>query len=381
MKLREEFVLEALEPGVNFSALCRRYEVSRKTGYKWKLQYENEGLVGLQNRSRRPHCSPLRVSAEVTIKVLELRDAHRRWGPKTLHEVLSRTVSASELPSERTIARVLERAGRIAPRKRRCDRRDEPVVRQEVAVEGPNDLWTVDFKGWWRTKDDRRFEPLTVRDAFSRFLIGCQSLGSTKALPVRAAFERFFEKYGLPGAILVDNGSPFISSHSLSGLTTLSAWWVSLGIRLVRTRPAKPQDNGGHERMHRTMAEDVEAFPASTNFEQQKQLDTWRHEFNHVRPHRALEMKTPATLYRPSTRPYHPDLVLSYDDALCVRKVSSSGTFKLHGEVHFLSHALRGQLVGLRRHGHESCEVWFADHYLGLVSPGRRKVDPLEHPV
>jgi putative transposase len=377
MKLRKEFVLRALEPKSNFTALCAEFDISRKTGYKWKKAYKESGLKGLADHSRRPLTSPLRASAEATIEILQARDAHPRWGPKTLHEVLSRKLSKEDLPCERTIARVLKRAGRVAVRRRRCSAKSEPVLKPSVLFEQPNDLWTVDFKGWWRTKDEQRFEPLTVRDAVSRFLLCAQSLGSLKAEPVKAVFEALFEQYGLPKAILVDNGIPFISMNSLEGLTVLSAWWVSLGIKLVRTRPGKPQDNGGHERMHRTMAEDVEVFPGLNPMAQQDELDVWRHEFNHVRPHRALGMKVPAHIYRPSTIKYEPNYELVYDDAECVRKVSTVGRFRLNGKQFFLSHALRGQYVGLRRRQDGSYEVWFANHLLGIATEDSRKVLPI----
>jgi transposase InsO family protein len=378
MELREQFVLDALSPGANVSALCRRYGISRKTGYKWKKLYEKRGRAGLSNRSTRPKSSPLRVSAELTIDILALRDAHPRWGPKILRVMLLGSRPADEVPSERTIARILERAGRVARRKRRCDRKSVPITRPEVEVTAPNDLWTIDFKGWWRTRNQRRFEPLTIRDAHARFVLCAQHLETTTAGTVRAAMEPILVEYGLPRAILVDNGSPFVSVRSLAGLTTLSAWWVAQGIRLVRTRLGCPQDNGGHERMHRTMAEDVEAMPRLNASLQQSALDEWRHEFNHVRPHRALGMHTPASLYTASDRPYQPDVELDYPDADAVRKVDSIGCIKLFGNIHFLSHALAGQHVALRRLDSEQHEVWFSDHVLGHVSNRRRSVIPIE---
>lgn len=377
VELREQFVLEALAPGANFSEVCRRYDISRKTGYKWKREYESKGRAGLSDDSRRPHRSPLRTTAEMTIEILKLRDAHPKWGPKIVEELLLRSHPKDDVPSERTIARILERAGRVAPRKRRCDRKSVPVVRPDASVEASNDLWTVDFKGWWQTSDKKRFEPLTIRDAHSRFVLLSKHLENTTSGSVRKSFEPIFERYGLPRAILVDNGSPFISVRALAGLTTLSAWWVSLGIRLVRSRLGCPQDNGGHERMHRTLAQGVEYDPAPNALLQQAKLDVWRHEFNHVRPHRALGMKTPAEVYKPSERPYAAEVEFEYEEAYATRKVAPTGTIGFQGSIYYLSKALRGHRVAIRRTDNGRHDVWFADHLLGTVSPNARKVLPV----
>jgi len=284
VKLREEFVLRALEPGANMSALCREYSISRKTGYKWVQRFRESGVEGLADLSRRPHCSPLRAAGESVLRVLKLRQAHPRWGPKKLHAVLARTMEAADLPSIRTIARILERAGMVQKRGRRrttteTRRPDIPVVQR------CNQLWTADFKGWWRTNDGARAEPLTIRDAHSRFVLASELMQTTKASAVRIELERVFEQYGLPEAILVDNGSPLASTRSPGGLTTLSAWWVSLGVKLLRNRPAHPEDNGGHERMHLDMRYDVEDVAADDLDAQRIAVRKWRATFNHIRPH------------------------------------------------------------------------------------------------
>ena len=258
---REEFVLRALEPGANIAALCREAGISRKTGYKWINRFKEKGRVGLQDLSRRPRNSPLRASGEAALQVIELRQAHPTWGPKKLHAILLRASDLDEVPSVRTIARIIDRAGLVKKRKRRrqpAAPTDAPNAVQAV----PNDLWTVDFKGWWRTRDGRRAEPLTVRDGASRYLLCAELMESTAGAAVRPVFERLFQRYGLPSAIQVDNGAPFASTRSRAGLTTLSAWWVSLGIEVIRGRPGHPQDNGGHERMHLDVRYEVEDVPA-----------------------------------------------------------------------------------------------------------------------
>jgi transposase InsO family protein len=368
MHLREEFVLRALEPGANMAELSREYGISRKTAYKWRDRFKERGVAGLKDLSRRPHGSPLRVSGEVVLEVLRLRRERPRWGPKKLHAVLARTLSADELPSLRSIARILDRAGEIAPRKRPQigrdgDERAEPLV----PVDGPNDLWTVDFKGWWNTRDRSRCEPLTVRDAFSRFVLCVHLVEGTATEHVRPAFERLFEQHGLPKAIRVDNGSPFACTRARGGLTTLSAWWVSLGIQLVRGRPGHPEDNGGHERMHVEMRYELEDHAAPTLAEQQGACDQWRHDFNHVRPHEALGQRVPADVYVRSTRPYRGARAMRYAPGLEVRKVNSRGYVKIDGTMTLAGLGLRGHQVALRRIGERRAQLFFYEMDLGEI--------------
>jgi putative transposase len=352
MNLREQLVLAAKAPSANLAELCREFGVSRKTAYKWIARFDELGLPGLQDLSRRPHSSPLRASGEVVLRILELRAKHPSWGPKKLRklvadEINSRVALRSEpVPSVRTVARVLERAGLVAKQ--------------------PNELWTVDFKGWWRTRDGQRCEPLTVRDGCSRYVLAAQLLGSTRGDEVRTVFEALFERHGLPVAIQVDNGSPFGSTRSLGGLTVLSAWWVSLGIRVIFGRPAHPQDNGGHERMHLDMVE-VELSPAANPTEQQQELDRWRYEFNHVRPHEALQMEVPASVYRNSTRRYVGPRHPCYPDHLATRRVNCKGYAKLAGRQLYIGEGLREQTVGLRALDDGTVAVHFFDRELGTV--------------
>lgn len=207
MTLREEFVLRALEPGANVSALCREYEISRKTGYKWLQRFREAGRAGLEDMSRRPHHSPLRTSGEIVMRILELKADHPRWGPKKIHVLLVRSFGIDEVPSMRTVAHVLDRAGLVQRRRKRVPAHGVVKSRPETEVEEPNDLWTVDFKGWWRTVDGRKIEPLTVRDAYSRFVLAATALEGSRTEHVQPAFTELFERHGLPKAIQVDNGS------------------------------------------------------------------------------------------------------------------------------------------------------------------------------
>ncbi|NJL18939.1 MAG: transposase [Bdellovibrionaceae bacterium] len=241
----------------NFGQLCREYGISRKTGYKWRERFVAQGLTGMQEASRRPHRHSEQLAEEVVCRIVRLKAAHAYWGPVKIRELYRRKHGGGQLPSESSFKRVLERAG--LTRKRRLRRR-EPSGRlqAEVRADQPNALWTVDFKGWWRGNDGRRVEPLTVRDAFSRFVLEMHAVADAKTATVGRRFEKLFEAHGLPLAMRTDNGSPFACSHGLLGLTRLSAWWLALGIDLVRGRPGCPQDNGAHERLHLDIFRELE---------------------------------------------------------------------------------------------------------------------------
>lgn len=365
---REEFVLRALEPGANIAALCREEGISRKTGYKWINRFKEKGRVGLEDLSRRPRNSPLRASGEATLQVIELRQAHPTWGPKKLHAILLRASDLDEVPSVRTIARIIDRAGLVKKRKRRrqpAAPTDAPNAVQAV----PNDLWTVDFKGWWRTRDGRRAEPLTVRDGASRYLLCAELMESTAGAAVRPVFERLFQRNGLPTAIQVDNGAPFASTRSRAGLTTLSAWWVSLGIEVIRGRPGHPQDNGGHERMHLDVRYEVEDVPADDLVAQRAALEVFRHEFNEVRPHEALDMAVPADVYVKSTRLYRGSRPTPLRPGLDARKVNRNGYVKFRSRSVYVGTAFAGYSVHLEAIDEESTRAWFYELDLGVVEP------------
>src|SRR5262249_3610645 len=292
------FIEEATKPGAKIAELCRAHGISRQTGYKWLKRYRRQGHSGLEDHSRRPKSSPLATAEEVVAALLAARVERPRWGPRKLVGLLRRQLGEAA-PSERTVARILERFGQVRHRRRR---RGLSVVERapQVTAAASNDVWTIDFKGWWRATDGTRCEPLTVRDAYSRFVLALELLPRATGPEVRRVLERLFRRYGIPKAIQCDNGSPFICSRSPAGLTKLSAWWVSLGIPIVRSRPGGPQDNGAHEPSHLHLPADLQSVPAATKLLQQRACDRWRQEFNHVRPHDALRGKSPADVYRPS---------------------------------------------------------------------------------
>jgi putative transposase len=380
VKLKEEFVLLALEPGSCMAKLCRQYGISRQNGYKWLRRYREEGVEGLADRSRRPHSSPLSVSGEVVMVLLELRQ-QRGWGPKKLREVLRRRLKRQALPSVRTIARIVARAGMAKKRRRLSPRGTLPSQAPTPTVHAANDLWTVDFKGWWTADNGERCEPLTVRDAHSRYVLRAVLLDSTATAMVRPQFERLFERHGIPRAILSDMGPPFASVTAPWGLTALSAWWVSLGIQVLHSRPGCPQDNGAHERLHLDMLP-LQAQSAPSRRAQQVLLDEWGREFNHVRPHEALGMKTPAQVYRPNSRHPRttPKLVShSYPQGAAIRRVLSNGHFWWQGRALFLTRALRGHSVALiQPPGQPLATIMFHHMAMGQLDlRGGTKVQPI----
>ncbi len=366
LKMNEkiEFAMKCLTTS-NFRQLCQEHGISAKTGYKWKERFINNGLAGLEDESRRPQSHTDELSESVVCEMILLKQAHIHWGPRKIRDLYERRHPGAT-PSESSFKRVLERAGLTKPRKtRRAVDRGRLSSGKKAA--GPNEVWTVDFKGWWIGEGGQRVEPLTVRDEFSRMVLEMRAVSSSRIEVIRPCFERLFEKHGLPGAIRSDNGPPFASSNAILGLSRLSVWWLALGIDLERSRPGCPQDNGAHERMHLDIRRELQSGKIGRD---QNAFDLWRHEYNNERPHEALEMKRPAEIYFPSNRTYEgtPDL-LDYG-SMETRKVTPlSGTIGFRSEKIMLSTALAGWNVGLAEQPGGLVEVWFASLLLGHIDP------------
>jgi len=358
MEQRIEFALKAMRT-LNFRALCQEYGVSAKTGYKWKQRFLQEGIEGMAEESRRPKTSPEQLPEGEVCEIVRLKMAHLSWGPRKIRELYLRR--HGEVASESTFKRVLERAGLTQKRRKRRSSEAGRLCSGRRAT-AANEVWTVDFKGWWRS-GAKRCEPLTVRDEHSRYLLEVRALQDARSETVRKSFERLFERQGLPGAIRSDNGSPFASALALLGLSRLSAWWVALGIDLERGRPGHPQDNGAHERMHRDISRELEALGESD----QEALDLWRQTFNFARPHEALGMRCPGELYAPSHRKYDgtPE-DLEYPQ-MCTRRICQHGLIKVDGQRLFLSTSLAGWSVGLKPITQNVMDVWFGRLLLGQI--------------
>jgi putative transposase len=363
MDQRTEFALRSMKTN-NFRELCREYGISTKTGYKWKQRFLERGLGGLQEESRKPHAHPAELPEEVVCEIVRLKTAHPHWGPRKIRDLYERK-KPGDVPSESSFKRVLDRAGLTSPRKRR-NREPGGRMTSGKKAEAPNEVWTVDFKGWWKDREGLRVEPLTVRDEHSRMLLEMRTLESSRTESVRECFERLFERHGLPGAIRSDNGPPFASNQGLLGLSRLSVWWLALGIGLERSRPGCPQDNGAHERMHLDIRRELQSGRIGRD---QAAFDLWRNEYNHERPHEALGMKRPAEVYSNSTRIWSgtPDDI-DYG-GMTVRRVQKTGTIRYEGEFIAISVALQGWSVGLSPRPDGLIEVWFAELLVGHLDP------------
>ena len=358
MDQRIEFAVRAMRT-LNFRALCQEYGISAKTGYKWKERFVRKGLAGMEEQSRRPKSHAEQVPEEEVCEIVRLKLAHWSWGPRKIRELYLRR--HGEVASESTFKRVLERAG-LTQKRRRARATEAGRLCNGRRASAPNEVWTVDFKGWWRN-GDKRCEPLTVRDEHSRYVLEVRAVEDARSETVRKSFEQLFERQGLPQAIRSDNGVPFASKYGLWGLSRLSAWWVALGIDLERGRPGHPQDNGAHERMHKDISRELEAMGQSD----QEALDLWRQTFNYERPHDALGLRCPGEVYTASERKYEgtPE-DLDYPQ-MCSRRVCQHGTIRLEGERLFLSTSLAGWSVGLKPIATELMEVWFGRLLLGQV--------------
>ena len=359
MDQRIEFALKALRTD-NFRGLCAEYGISAKTGYKWRERLRRWGTEGMVERSRRPWSHPHQVSGEVVCEMVRLKGVHPYWGPRKIRALYLRLHGTAV--SESSFKRMLAQAGLTEPRRRRRRAVAAGELRTERRGQAPNEVWTVDFKGWWYDQLRQRCEPLTVRDEYSRYILELRRLPNSRTETVRMCFERLFERYGLPGAIRSDNGAPFAHTQALFGLSRLSVWWLALGIDLERGRPGHPQDNGGHERMHRDIGRELEPRTA-----EQEALDLWREEFNHERPHEALGMKCPADLYQRSARAYPGTPEDIAYPGMYGRRVDKHGKVDWQGAEITISGSLRGWSVGLNPLPDGKVEVWFGRLLLGWI--------------
>ena len=353
------------------SALCEAYGISRKTGYKWLARYEADPAGGLSDRSRAPHACGWRLDEAIAARVVALRRRRPHWGPRKLLAILAREDPGIAWPAASTVGELLRREGLSAPRRRR--RSALPASAPFLEAAAANDVWCADFKGWFRTADGKRCDPLTISDAHSRYLLDCRIVLPTRE-GVRPRFERAFRSFGLPLALRTDNGPPFASTGA-GGLSRLSVEWVKLGIKLERIEPGRPQQNGRHERMHRTLKEETARPPAGSARQQQDRFDRFRRTYNEQRPHQALDQQTPARHYTASTRPYPTRIPEPwYDPEHAVRRVRPTGEIKWGGELVFISEALAGEPVGIAETESGDWIVRFANIDLGLIEWRTKKL-------
>ena len=342
---KKHFIEEWNRQEVSVAELCRRYEISRQTGYKWLERYEQRGEPGLEEHSRAPLNHPQAMPPRVREALVGLRSQHPSWGPRKLRAYLQRESPKILWPATSSIGDLLRREGLAHPRRRR--KRTPPYTEPLKHAEAPNQVWCADFKGWFLTQDGVRCDPLTITDANSRYLLRCCAVKKTDGKHVWAVFEAAFREFGLPEAIRTDNGSPF-ASRAPAGLSQLSMLWLRLGIRHERIEPGKPQQNGRHERMHQTLKQETTSPPERNRRRQQMAFLRFQKEYNQDRPHEALEYATPASRYVGSERRYPAKLPeLEYPEGAHLRRVSHHGDVKLDGVQMFVSSLLAWEVVGL----------------------------------
>jgi transposase InsO family protein len=342
--LRLEFVRAYLTGHGSMTELCEQYAISRKTGYKWVARFEARGRAGLVDQSRRPHHSPRAPDPALVTRLCEARRQHPTWSARKLLAVLRRREPTCAWPTRSTGCEWLRRAGLVRQRRRR--RRHHAAAAPLTGATALNDLWTTDFKGEFRTGDGVYCYPLTVRDAFSRYVLRCDALATRRVEVVRRQFERAFAAYGLPGRIRSDNGGPF-AGVGFTRLSRLAVWWIRLGIVPERITPGHPEQNGSHEQFHRVLKADTTRPPAPTHRAQQQRFTRFCAEYNTERPHEALGDRPPATVYRASVRELPRQLpALEYPGHMHVRRVSRSGTISWRDRPLYLTEVLAGEHVG-----------------------------------
>ena len=367
MSRRQEFIDARLDArSLSMRALCAQFGISEKTGYKWWARFRAGGPAALADASKAPKVPPHQLTPAVRDAILALREAHPTWGARKLRVVLQRTDPTTGWPAASTIQQVCKRAGLIPARRRHAPKEAAWATTALTDAAAPNDVWATDFKGEFRLQPGPYCYPLTVTDLHSRLLLACTALASTASAPVQQVFTALFQCYGLPRVIRSDNGVPFAQPHALGGLSRLAVWWIRLGIRPERTAKGVPQQNGAHERMHRTLKAEAMRPVAATLAAQQQQFDRWRHEFNTERPHESLGQTCPSAHYVASDRRWPRRLpLLEYPSHAELRCVDLSGSIKLHGVKCFLSTALAGEYVALEEVADARWQVRFGPLHLG----------------
>lgn len=376
MDQRVAFIADWLQDEWTMTELAERYAISRKTAYKWVDRYEADPEGGLVERSRAPHVHGRARADEIRAVVLALRRRHPHRGPKKLRAMLLERTPRGDWPAASTMGDWLRHAALSQPRRRL--RYVVPLTQPLAAAQAANDVWSADFKGWFRTADGRRCDPLTVTDACSRFVLCCRIVRPSEQ-GARPWFERTFREYGLPRALRTDNGSPFATTGA-GRLSHLAVWWLKLGIQVDRIDPGHPEQNGRHERFHLTLQQETATPPAATPHQQQRRFDRMRHEFNTDRPHEALGQQPPARVYVASPRPYPARLEEPWYDATHqVRRVKATGQIRWQGELVFVSEAVRGETVGVAEMERGDWIVRFMHVELGRIDRQTRRFTPAWH--
>ncbi len=372
---RLKFVAAHQRGDVSMSQLCEEFGISRKTGYKILARYRDCGPEGFRDQSRAPRTHPNQTSPDMEGAILRVRKTYPTWGSKKILAVLARSIADEELPARSTVDAVLKRAGVVQPRKRRPRR--QPAAPPIVEAHRPNDVWSMDYKGWFRVGDGTRCDPLTVNDVCSRASLECRAMVAPKLVDVQKRLEIVFRQFGLPSYMLSDNGPPF-ASRGLGRLSRLGVWLLRLGVQPVYIQPGRPDQNGRHERFHETLKAETANPPKATVRAQQTAFDRFQLVYNEERPHEALDMQVPAKVYDLSPRRM-PDTLLEheYDEHVVVRRVRSDGSIRWDSEYVFVGEAMYGESIGLRRVEEDLWHVHLGRMRLGVLHGRSKTIVPL----
>jgi len=378
MEERVKFIMDVLDDTYSTTELCSYYRISRKTGYKWLDRYRQGGIEALRNHSRAPHSHPHEISCQVKESILAIKKRFPKWGAPKIRTRLERIHPAwDSYPAVSTIGLFLHKQGLSCPRKRR--RKATPTELPLTNGHYSNQVWCADFKGHFRTGDGSRCNPLTISDHASRYLLCCRHLERMSYKKVRMWFERVFREYGLPEVVRTDNGTPF-ASRGLGGLSRLSYWWIRLGIHPERIEPGHPEQNGRHERMHKTLKEYTARPPSRSLVQQQRRFNEFCVEYNEHRPHEALEMRTPSECYSSSIRQLPSRLPqVSYPDHMQVKKVYQHGDIMYKGKRLFATESLRGEYVGIEQIDEAVSLLWYCSYLLGQIDHRKLQIGPAEN--
>lgn len=378
MTEKEKFINEMLKAEKPFKHLCNEFGISEKTGYKWKNRFYADGKAGLQEQSRATKTHSNALEEDAIIEIIKFKEAHPYWGAKKIRELYSRKYPEKERPSLSSVNRILDKCGMVKKRRIKPATTETKRLRQYIKAEEPNDVWAIDFKGWWKSSGEL-CEPFTVRDIVSKKILCVRLMESKSSEAVRAVMTELFKEYGLPKVIRSDNGTPFSSPNGLLSLTSLSAWWITLGITPDRTDKGTPGQNGSLERMHADIAREIQGQIKGGRKANQIVLDEWVKEYNSVRPNEAIGMKTPDEVYKKSDRKYIGDYdEIEYPIGYETRKVVSSGEILVKSVRVTIGYSLRGMNVGLKPNQNNSYDVYLADFLLGNLDMDSYCFTPFE---
>lgn len=379
MEQKEHFIKEMLTGEMPLNHLCKKYGISEKTGHKWKNRFFEQGNAGLLEQSREPNSHPNQIDGDTAAELIRIKIAHAAWGPKKIREIYAKAYPNNIVPSLSSVKRILDKAGLVVKRKiRKPASSDCPRLQQQIEASEPNDVWCIDFKGWWKS-DGEICEPFTVRDKASKEILCALLMTSKTSEAVKVVMQGLFRKYGLPKVIHSDNGAPFAAPNGLLNLTSLSAWWITLGILPNRSLKGCPGQNGSLERFHADIAREIEGKISGGIKANQAALDEWVKEYNSIRPNEAIGMKVPDDIYRPSERKYYGDYdEIEYPIGYLVRKVTRSGEIILNSIRITIGFALRGLQVGLRPNVDNTYDVFLADFLLGTLDMNSTCFYPLD---